>query len=144
MLSTVSETCTRDMMDQGNTVHYTQKVFNEMGADMANNLYSRLGLGETNAYDGIKIYNKNGVLLSHIGADGSLVYGTDELDFKNTAGRILIKSSALGRDDTVSYRLFYNGVDYSQYIDGYGKIDWGHFKNVADVQTVKVLVTVRQ
>ncbi len=143
MISTLSETCSRDMMDQGNSTHYTQKVFNDMGVDMANNLYSRLGLGETNAYDGIKIYNKNGVLISHIDADGSLIYGTNEFDFKNTAGRILIKTSALGRDDKVSYKLFYNGVDYSKYIDGYGQIDWGHFKNDTDVQTVKVLVTVR-
>lgn len=143
MLSTVSETCSRDMMDQGNTVHYSQKVFNDMGTDMANNLYSRLGLGETNAYDGIKIYAKSGELLTHIGADGTLLAGTDELTSKNTDSRILIRSSALGRDDAISYRLFVDGVDYSKYIDGFGKITWGSFKSATGKDTIKVLVTVR-
>ncbi len=143
MISTVSETCSRDMMDQGNTVHYSQAVLNDMGKDMANNLYSRLGLGETNAYDGVKIYNKGGSLITHVGADGSVLEGTNEITKTSTASRILIRTSALGRNDTISYKLFVDGVDYSQYIDGFGKINWTGFKSATGKTSIKVLVTVK-
>lgn len=143
MLSTVSETCSRDMMDQGNTVHYSQKVFNEMGTDMALNLYSRLGLGETNAYDGIKLYDKNGNFLMHVGADGNDLDGSNVLEKSISTGRVLIRTSALGRNDTISYKIFVDGVDYSQYIDAYGKIDWTSIRRDTGETSLKVLVTVK-
>ena len=143
MLSTISETCTREMMDQGNTVHYSQAVFNNMGTDMANNLYSYLGLGTTNAYDGIKLLNKSGYIITHIDANGELVLGKNVITAKNTDGRILIKTSALGRDDTVSYKITLGGIDYSQYIDGFGLIDWEGLKADLGVESLKVVVNVK-
>ena len=143
MLSTISETCSRDMMDQGNTIHYSQAVFNDMGTDMAENLYSRLGLGEANAYDGVKLYDKKGNIIMHIGADGNPIGGSNLLEKSNATGRVLIRTSALGRADVISYRIFVDGVEYSEYIDGFGKIDWTGFKKATGQTSLKVLVTVQ-
>ncbi len=143
MISAVSETCSRDMMDQGNTVHYSQEVLNVMGVDMANNLYSQLGFGKTNSYDGIKILNKNGYLITHIGADGNLASGDDDITSESTAGRILIKTSALGREDKISYKITVNGIDCSKYINDFGVIDWETFEAETGLNSIKVVVNVK-
>ncbi len=143
MISTFSETCSRDMMDQGNTVHYSQKVFNEMGVDMANNLYSQLGYGPTNAYAGIKILSKTGYTITDIDANGELVSGSNVITADSTAGRIIVKKSALGRDDTVSCKITVNGVDCSKYINGFGVIDWAALEAETGMTSLKVVVNVK-
>ena len=40
MISTISETCATTVMDQTNTIHYSQMIFNKMGVECADNLYS--------------------------------------------------------------------------------------------------------
>ena len=143
MISTFSETCTRDMMDQGNSVHYSQKVFNEMGVDMANNLYSRLGYGTTNAYAGIKILSKDGYTITDIDANGELVSGSNVITADSTAGRIIVKNSALGRDDTISCKITVNGIDCSKYINAFGVIDWEALEAETGMTSLKVIVNVK-
>ncbi len=124
MLSTISETCDHSMMDQSNTIHYAQKTFNLMGADMATNLYSYLGLGNVNEFTGASVYGPKGDLIVEFDKDGNALGET--VQGKGILGdHILAKVSTLGNNYTVFGFEFKAGeVDLSDCIDEFGLINW--------------------
>lgn len=125
MISTLSETCSSEVMDQGNTIHYSQAVFNIMGAEAARNLYANLGLNTTPAeFNGVTVLAQKGKTLATISTDGSITSGSAELTLETAGKQIIIKPSSLGTNYMLSYTLTVDTEDCSQYIDEYLKIDW--------------------
>ncbi len=143
MLSTISETTSPDMMDQSNTIHYSQMIFNLMGYEMAQNLYSRLGLGTTNEYSGIEMYSSLGTLVCSFDKDGKLletVAGDDGLLIKaNFTDHIITKVTTLGTNHTLNYKVMVGGKDVTEScIDEFGKFDWTTLSQQFGVKTVAV------
>lgn len=136
MISTVSETCDTSIMDQVNTIHYSQYVFNIMGDDCAQNLYYSLGLSsEERAFSGLEVYAKNGVKLIAFDKDGSPQY----LNTKNKdviTNHILARVSSLGTASTISgYTITSaDGTDLSMYINEFGAIDWSGLNNIEKIE----------
>ncbi len=143
MISTVSETCDHSMMDQTNTIHYSQSTFNIMGVDCAENLAKYLGIAQEPAeFDGIQIYSRDGILLAEFDANGKLVENEDTTDvlkksFLST--QVLIKIKTLGTAYTVSDFEFKSGdIDLSEYIDDFGAFNWDKVSGQKIVKTVEV------
>ena len=155
LLSTFSETCDVDMMDQTTEdnvpVHFSQKAFNIMGEEMATNLYKELGLAELNKFDGVKIYSVDGAVISQFDASGNLVSGKATLEKADATGKgyytktkteSLIKLSALATGHSLSYSLKIGDKDASDLISGYGNIDWEKLKVKYSFDSVEVKVTI--
>ena len=142
MLSTISETCDLSMMDAGSPTHYSQATFNKMGTEMAQNLYSALGLGPTNAYEGVKIYASNGTLISEFDANSNLKSGKATIERSDPIGESLIKLSALGTGHTLSFSLKVGDKDASSLINGYGNINWTELYKQHSLRVIDVTVTI--
>lgn len=155
LLSTFSETCDVDMMDQTTEdripVHFSQKAFNIMGEEMAINLYKELGLAELNRFGGIEIYDVDGAMISKFDAKGALVSGKGTLEKSDatgkgyyTTGKIesLVKLSTLATGHTLSYSLKIGDKDASHLVSGYGNIDWTGLYKEFSLRYVEVKVTV--
>lgn len=140
MLSTISETCSVDMMDPAGPIHYSQSVFNIMGDEMADNLYSVLGLGESPVeYSGITITSGDGVVISEFDATGKLTNGSDKIIRANTNGPLQLKLSALGRND--SYEITTENIP-DGFIDKYGKLNWSGMKSEDGTPITEVTIKV--
>lgn len=144
MLSTVSETCDHSMMDQTNTIHYSQSTFNIMGVDCAENLARYLGISQEPAeFDGIQIYSKDGILLAEFDANGKFVEGgentADVLRKALLSTQILVKVKTLGTAYTVSdFELKTGDTDLSEYVDDFCAFDWDKVSGIKVVKTVKL------
>lgn len=142
MLSTIGETCDVTMMDAAGPIHYSQATFNRMGIEMARNLYSVLGLGETNKFDGVKIYASNGKMLCSFDASGKLKDGKATIERSDIMGESLVKLSSLGTGHTLSFSLKVGDEDASSLVNGYGSIDWTELYKKYSFNVVDVKVTV--
>lgn len=130
MLSTISETCDHSVMDQTNTIHYSQMIFNKMGAECADNLAKYLGISQPAEFKGIQIYSSVGIKLFEFDASGN-VFSGDSADVTDTLGKglftnhILTKLSTLGTGYTIAgYKLTVGDKDVSECIDEFGAINW--------------------
>ncbi len=136
MVSTMSETCSTDVMDQTNTIHYSQMIFNKMGADCAENLYKCLGLSATpNAFDGIQLYSSAGLKIAEFDKDGKSV-GEAVIPKGKLTQQILVKNSVLCTNYKITGFEFIaaDGTDLSVFVDEYGAFDW---TSITDAKTVK-------
>ena len=140
MVSTVSETCDSSMMDQSNTIHYSQSVLNVMGTEAAQNLYKSLGLSDTPAeYTGVKVYSGDGSLIGAFDEEGRLTEGTDTLTRTNTYGQILVKLDSLGTAYTLELESAAGGASV-EFADEFGKLEWKAFGTETPVTEVKLSV----
>lgn len=143
MLSTISETCSRSMMDRGNTIHYSQAVFNQMGAEMADSLFSYLKLGAVYKYNGIRIYGADGSTVVKTDATGKITVGNGRLTGSNCGDNIIIRPETLGTHHKIEWSIQVGGVDYSKYIDRFGEIDWDGLSKEANITELNVSVIVK-
>lgn len=144
MISTVSETCSTDMMDQGNTIHYSQKVFNTMGTDAADNLYKELGLADSPAsFAGITLLAGDGSYMASFDAEGKLTEGIDKVSRGDTMGQITVKLKDSGDISTYSLSFTIDGSDANEYIDDFGKIDWTALSKNEDVNKIEIKCIVK-
>ncbi len=155
LLSTISETCDVSLMDQNPVdripVHFSQTAFNMMGVEMANNLYRELGCAELNKLEGVKVYAKDGSVISEFDASGKLVNGKGTIASSDTQGtsfytkgkyESLVKLSALATGHSLSYSLKVGDKDASECISGYGNIDWDKLSNKYSMKSVDIKVTI--
>lgn len=144
MISTISETCDSSMMDQSNTIHYSQRTFNLMGADCAVNLASYLGIIETPDFSGVELYSSTGNKLIAFDENSSFAAigdATDIISRSSLTNHVLCKLSTLGTGYTLSGFTFMVGdKDMTEHIDEFGAIDWTSItkQNAAPVKTVQV------
>lgn len=144
MISTVSETCSSDMMDQGNTIHYSQNVFNTMGTDAADNLYKELGLANPPAsFAGITLIAGDGSYMASFDAEGKLTEGVDKVSRGDTMGQITVKLKDSGDISTYSLSFTIDGSDANEYIDDFGKIDWTALSKNEDVSSIEIKCIVK-
>ncbi len=123
MLSMISETCGDGRMDMGGS-HYVQSTFNQMGKEMAENLYTSLGLSKANEYSGVTVYGNNGHTLGTYDKGGVLTEGDGVIGNRLSPRGVLVRLNALSNANTVNYTITINGKKESKYIDEYGQIDW--------------------
>lgn len=143
MLSTISETCSHAMMDQGNTIHYSQTVFNMMGAEMADSLFSLLKIDAVREYEGIRIYGYNGFTIAKFDASGKLVSGNSVVSRSDCGNNVIIRPEILGTHHKVEFELKLAEGDGSKYIDEFGAIDWTNLYKELKVNELKVNVTLK-
>jgi hypothetical protein len=143
MLSTISETCSHAMMDQGNTIHYSQTVFNVMGAEMADSLFSALKLDEQRKYEGIRIYSVDGKTIAKFDAEGKATVGNGVLSRSDCGNNIIIRPEILGTDHKLQFDLKLAEGDGSKYIDEFGAIDWTNLYKELKVNELTVNITVK-
>ncbi len=141
MLSMISETCTRSMMDQGGA-HYMQGMFNEMGKEMAENLYTSLGLSDAKEYDGITVYGNGGHILAAYDKNGALTEGDGVVEERLSSGGIQVRFNVLGGAYTVDYTVTVDGKAKPKYIDDFGQIDWDALIKDTGYDKITVRVTV--
>ena len=155
LLSTFGETCDISMIDQTTEdrtpVHFSQKAFNIIGVEMATNLYKELGLAELNQFEGVKIYDVDGAMISEFDASGNLKSGKATLEKSDATGKgyytkgkteSLIKLSALATGHSLSYSLKIGDKDASDLVSGYGNIDWEKLKTEYSLNSVEIKVTI--
>ena len=131
MISNYSEKCTRRMMDQGNTIHYSQKVFNEMGIDMAENLCKYLGVTENNGCGGITVDVLDGYTAVKFDRNGEAFEGDALLTPVNTVrGRVQLKFNELGSNTTYEICVTVDGKEMPELTDAFGTIDWNKLKEL--------------
>ncbi len=143
MLSTISETCSHAMMDQGNTIHYSQTVFNVMGAEMADSLFSALKLDEQRAYEGIRIYGFDGSTVAKFDAEGKPTLGNGTITRSDCGGNVIIRPEILGTDHKIDFELSLAEGDGSKYIDEFGAINWNNLYKDLKVNELEVNITVK-
>ncbi len=139
MLSTISETCSHPMMDQGNHIHYSQMVFNLMGAEMANTLFNELGIGDEAEYTGVKIYSADGKTICAFDKDGKLTSGSDIITRAVAGDHIIVRLDSLGTAHKLEYKLSLDGEDGSRYLSDFGDFDWVNLSGKG-VKEIKVNV----
>ncbi len=144
MLSTISETCdvnSPDMMADGN-VHYSQKTFNKMGKEMADNLYSVLGLSDSaNKYSGVRVSAKGGKVVLRTNADGETTEGANIINKRIVSDRIQVAYNTLGNNTTHSFVFKKGDTDLSEYIDEYGVIDWSGLSKIGITEAYIIVKT---
>ena len=126
MISNISETTSSDIMDQSNTIHYSQMVFNNMGVECADNLACYLGIKDKKAsFSGVKVSTKSGVYIAEFDADGKSTTGSAAVVNKaSMTDHILAKLSTLGTGYSISgFTLTAGDKDMSASIDEFGAID---------------------
>lgn len=142
MISTMGETCDPSApldMDKTNTIHFSQATFNKLGAECADNLYKCLGLATEKAeFSGLTVYSTVADKLAEFDKDGKAI-GETVVSRSLITNHVLAKLNTLGTGYTVSgFELTAaDGTDLSDYVDGFGAIDWisalnGH--TVTDVE----------
>ncbi len=142
MLSMISETCGDSMMDQGGS-HYVQATFNQMGKEMAENLYTSLGLSKANEYSGVTVYGNTGHTLGVYDKDGALAEGDGVVKQRLSFRGVLVRFNTLSNANTVDYTITINGKNKSKYIDDYGQIDWDTILRETGYTELTVRVNVK-
>ena len=144
MISTVSETCSSDMMDQGNTIHYSQNVFNIMGKDAADNLYNALGLSAAPAeLAGVTLMAADGTYMTVFDGTGALKEGPQKVSRGDTMGQLTVKIAEMGNISSCSLSFSINGEQRPEYVDGFGKIDWTGLSKTENIKEITLECVIK-
>lgn len=144
MISTVSETCSSDMMDQGNTIHYSQNVFNIMGKDAADNLYNALGLSAAPAeLTGVTLMAADGTYMTVFDGTGALKEGPQKVSRGDTMGQLTVKIAEMGNISSYSLSFSINGEQRPEYVDGFGKIDWTGLSKTENIKEITLECVIK-
>lgn len=113
-----------------------------MGIKIAENLYKKLGLGEANKYDGIKVYAFNGALMADFYVNGELKSGSAKFERTEVMGETLVKLSTLATGHTLSFSLTIGKKDVSDLVSGYGNVNWSELFKRYSLKDVEVKVVL--
>lgn len=134
MISRMPETCAKDMMSPAG-IHYSQKTFNDMGAEAAWNLGKALS-GALPEPEGVSLFGRSGALLARFGANGQLKEGTRVLTPGGGTDWVLARAEPIGADCRVTMEIRDGKLilqcaarkntqpQADRYTDGFGRIDW--------------------
>ena len=120
VISNFAEQIDYTLGDPNDSIHYSQEAYNNIGNEAGDNILKYLNKKSVSSFEGITVYNSEGVILAKFDSSGNLITGSKTVTFTEDNTKLHIAIEPLG----TYYTYDFTETKLSDFVDDFGNVDW--------------------